>query len=105
HDGPLDMRMDRRQERTAADLVNTAPGHELAQMIATYGEEPYSQAKYIAKLITDHRPFETTKQLADLIAATTRRGKKSIHPATRTFQALRIVVNDELGQLKELLSM
>ncbi|HRQ86866.1 MAG TPA: 16S rRNA (cytosine(1402)-N(4))-methyltransferase RsmH, partial [Candidatus Saccharibacteria bacterium] len=103
NDGPLDMRMDRRQTRTAADIVNEASANELASMIAQFGEEPYQQAKRIAQLIVAHRPLLTTKELADLIASNYRRGNKKIHPATRTFQALRIAVNDELEQIKETL--
>lgn len=105
HDGPLDMRMDRRQEQTAEDIVNTASADELTQLIADYGEEPFQQAKHIANQIVANRPFKTTKQLADMIAANVRRGKKRIHPATRTFQALRIAVNNELDQLRQLTNL
>lgn len=104
NNGPLDMRMDQRQTRTAADIVNTASADELTNLIAAFGEEPYQQAKRIAQLIVARRPLSTTKELADLIASNYRRGKKKIHPATRTFQALRIAVNDELDQIKETLN-
>lgn len=103
HSGPLDMRMDRRQERTAADLINTASISELTDIIREYGEEPHSQARRIAELIAQHRPFERTEELAELIKTNYRGKWQKIHPATRTFQALRIAVNDELKQVEELL--
>ena len=103
--GPLDMRMDRRQETSAADLVNTASISELAQIIHDYGEEPYMHAKHIAEQIVANRPFENTADLAELIAANHRGRWKRTHPATRTFQALRIAVNDELGQIERLLPL
>lgn len=103
--GPLDMRMDRRQETTAEDLVNTAPASELTTIIHEYGDEPYMTAKHIADAIVANRPFHDTESLATLIAAHSRGRWKKIHPATRTFQALRIAVNDELGQIKALLPL
>jgi 16S rRNA (cytosine1402-N4)-methyltransferase len=103
--GPLDMRMDRRQTTSAADLVNTKSAAYLTDIIHEYGEEPYMQAKRIAELIVDNRPFDTTGPLAELIAANQRGKRKKIHPATRTFQALRIAVNDELGQIEALLPL
>ncbi|NPA89964.1 MAG: 16S rRNA (cytosine(1402)-N(4))-methyltransferase RsmH [Chloroflexi bacterium] len=100
--GPLDMRMDPSLPRTAADLVNTLPEEELARLIHTYGEERY--ARRIARAIVQARPLYTTTELADLIARVVprRRGQR-LHPATRTFQALRIAVNDELGALERAL--
>lgn len=104
--GPLDMRMDRRQQKTAEDLINTASQEELTTIIHEYGEEPYMQAKRIAEEIVKQRPFHETEPLATLIASTYHRGRwKRIHPATRTFQALRIAVNDELGQVKQTLPL
>lgn len=103
--GPLDMRMDRRQEKTAADLVNTASRDALTEIIHNYGEEPYMKAKHIAELIVDNRPFETTGPLAQLIAENHRGKRMKIHPATRTFQALRIAVNDEIGQIEAMLPL
>jgi 16S rRNA (cytosine1402-N4)-methyltransferase len=103
--GPLDMRMDRRQAVSAADLVNESSVSELAQIIHDYGEEPYSQAKKIAEGIVANRPFSETAPLAAVIAATIRGRKSKIHPATRTFQALRIAVNDELGQIENVLPL
>jgi 16S rRNA (cytosine1402-N4)-methyltransferase len=103
--GPLDMRMDRRQEKSAEDLVNTASRDELATIIHEYGEEPYMQAKRIAEEIVANRPFRSTETLAELIKQTHRGRWKRIHPATRTFQALRIAVNDELGQIKTVLPL
>lgn len=104
-DGPLDMRMDPRQERTAATLVNTATKDELVRIITTYGEEPIGFARNVAQAIIDNRPFSATEALATLIKATYRGPWKKIHPATRTFQALRIAVNDELRQVELLLPL
>ena len=104
-DGPLDMRMDRSTGRTAADVVNTLPERELANLIFEFGEERFSRR--IAREIVQRRvraPFETTSDLARAIAAAVPgRPGWGIHPATRTFQALRIFVNDELGGLEEVL--
>lgn len=98
--GPLDMRMDQTQDLTAAELVNGLPENELADLIYKYGEEPRSRK--IAAAIVASRPLETTTQLANVIESKApRRGKT--HPATRTFQALRIAVNDELEQLERTL--
>jgi 16S rRNA (cytosine1402-N4)-methyltransferase len=105
HNGPLDMRMDRRQTTSAADLVNTTSIQRLTDIIHTYGEEPYMQAKRTAELIVANRPFDMTGPLAELIAANQRGKRKKIHPATRTFQALRIAVNDELGQIEAILPL
>lgn len=99
-DGPLDMRYDASKGETAADIVNGAPLDEIAAMLRIYGEEPF--ANQIAKAITVQRKkkkFETTLELADYIASLSK-GRGKIHPATRTFQALRIAVNDELGELE-----
>ena len=99
-DGPLDMRMDPSQGRSAADLVNHLPQAELADLLWRYGEERHSRR--IARAIIASRPVTTTKQLADLVERTVGRREK-IHPATRTFQALRIAVNDELEALNQAL--
>ncbi len=99
-DGPLDGRMDRRQPLTAADLLNGESESELARIFWELGEE--RQSRRFAKAIVEQRrakPFETTKQLADLIERLAPRRGKRIHPATQVFQALRIAVNDELGSL------
>ncbi len=101
-DGPLDMRMDRRQATTAADLVNQMDERELANLIYEYGEERRSRP--IARSIVRRRPHTTTRRLVAAIEGVTgpkRPGR--IHPATRTFMALRIAVNDELGRLREFL--
>ena len=97
-DGPLDMRLSPSQEVTAADIVNTVPETSLTRLIRTYGEEAYS--RQIARQIVQERPVNTTLQLVTIIerAVGGRRGK--IHPATRTFQALRIAVNHELEHLE-----
>ena len=98
HDAPLDMRFGPSQEVTAADIINTFSERELTHVIRTYGEEVYS--RQITHHILRERPIKTTLQLARVIeqAIGGRRGK--IHPATKTFQALRIVVNQELEHLK-----
>lgn len=101
--GPLDMRMDQKQQETAADAVNTWPEERLAQIIRDYGEEP--RARHIARTIITNRPYSTTKELADVIAKATRGKWGKIHPATRTFQAIRIALNDELGQLQRTLTI
>jgi 16S rRNA (cytosine1402-N4)-methyltransferase len=105
--GPLDMRLDQSSPIDAGELVNTLPERELADLIKRFGEERH--ARRIASKIVEARglaPIETTDQLADLIRSAvpyTRGPRPSIHPATRTFQALRIAVNDELGSLESLL--
>jgi 16S rRNA (cytosine1402-N4)-methyltransferase len=97
HDAPLDMRLNPEQEVTAADIVNRTPEEGLYHLIKTYGEESYSHR--IASHIVKGRPIKTTRQLAELIEkAVGRRGR--LHPATRTFQALRIAVNHELEYLE-----
>lgn len=101
--GPLDMRMDRRSDVSAETLVNTATKDELIRIITQYGEEPYGFAKRIADAIVANRPLHTTEELAHLVKEQHRGKWKKIHPATRTFQAIRIAVNDELGQVEELL--
>ncbi len=109
-DGPLDMRMDSRLEKTAADLVNRMEEAELADMIYAYGEERYSRR--IARVIVEAREqnkIERTLELANLVSraypAAVRHARRGVHPATRTFQALRIAVNDELGSLDRLLAL
>jgi 16S rRNA (cytosine1402-N4)-methyltransferase len=101
-DGPLDMRMDQTQELTAQTVVNEWPEAELVTMLTEYGEEP--KARQIAKLITSNRPYDTTTQLARIVARAWP-GHSRVHPATRTFQALRVAVNDELGQLRQALPL
>ena len=100
---PLDMRMDRRQKITAYDIVNKASERELADIFTTYGEEPSGRSKMLAREIVHHRPINTTKELADLIKAKSRHTK--LHPATRVFQAIRIVVNSELEQIEKTLPL
>lgn len=100
-DGPLDMRFDPNAPRTAADLINTLSERELADLIYRYGEEP--AARMIARAIVSVRPLHTTAALAAVVVQTVRR-KDKIHPATQTFQALRIAVNDELNVLEQGLS-
>lgn len=98
-DGPLDMRMGSSGE-TAADIVNSREEAELADIIYLYGEE--RRARAVARAIVAaraERPISRTRELAEIVARVVR-GAPGVHPATRTFQALRIVVNDELGELK-----
>ena len=101
-EGPLDMRFDRSQPRTAADVINGASAEELARIFWQFGGE--REARRIARAIVkdrERRPFETTRQLAELIERLApRRGKKS-HPATKIFQAVRIEVNAELSSLEK----
>lgn len=102
-DGPLDMRMDESMQRDAAEIVNRSSEKELARLIEIYGEESRARAQTIAHAIRLNRPIHSTTQLASVILATHRGGYQKIHPATRTFQALRIALNDELGQLERFL--
>jgi 16S rRNA (cytosine1402-N4)-methyltransferase len=95
-DGPLDMRMDTTQELNAEKVVNTYSEEELVDILKRYGEEP--KAKRIASIIASNRPIRTTAELATLVA-TAWPGHSKVHPATRTFQAIRVAVNDELNLL------
>ncbi len=104
YDSPLDMRMDRRQSLTAADIINHYSERELAEIFVKYGEEKKGTAAMFARIIVHHRPIKSTKQLADLIA-TRIHGYFRHHPATKVFQAIRIVVNDELGQIEQSLPL
>lgn len=102
--GPLDMRMGL-SGPSAAEVVNTLPGDELAAILYRYGEERHSRR--IARAIVearDHQPIETTEELAEVVARGYPGGKRRDHPARRTFQALRIYVNDELGALEDALA-
>jgi 16S rRNA (cytosine1402-N4)-methyltransferase len=100
-DGPLDMRFDRSGGETAADLLDSLFEEELADILYKYGEE--RKARRIAKAIVRNRPLQNTRQLADVVAAAVgpSRGGSRMHPATRTFQALRIAVNRELEELED----
>lgn len=103
HNGPLDMRMDNRMEATAHHIVNAYAEADLLDLILRYGEERPAQARRIAQAIVAARPIATTHELADVIASAHRGPRTRVHPATRTFQAIRIALNDELGQLSRLL--
>ncbi len=98
-DEPLDMRFDPASPLTAEQVVNTFSERDLARLIFEYGQEPRSRA--VARTLVRSRPINTTGRLAELVAAAVgpKRGRR-LHPATRTFQALRIAVNDELGNLE-----
>jgi 16S rRNA (cytosine1402-N4)-methyltransferase len=102
-DGPLDMRMDRSQSLTAAEVVNTFTEQEIAKIIMTYGEERW--AARIAKFIVESRPLETTFDLVDAIKKAIPRKVREDggHPARKTFQALRIYVNNELTEIERTL--
>ncbi len=103
-EGLLDMRMNPHAERTAEQVVNHIDERELADVIYEFGEE--RRSRRIARAIVRSRPIQTTRQLADVISAAARpmnRAERRIHPATRTFQALRIFVNRELEDLQALL--
>ena len=99
------MRMDNRTDQTAADIVNSYSQQELAQLIVRYGEESYGRAKRIAQAIVQARPFQQTAELASVIEQTLGRGGLKHHPATRTFQALRIEVNKELRLVEDMLPL
>ena len=100
-DAPLDMRFDPAQGTSAADLVNNYSREELANLIFQYGEEKYSRK--IADAIIANRPLDRTQELVDIIERVIGKTKSRIHPATRTFQALRIAVNNELEALEAFL--
>ena len=98
-EGPLDMRFDQRQELTAEEIVNAYAEVELAELLSRYGEEP--RARRIANRIVERRPLRTTIELARVVEeAVGKRSRRQTHPATRTFQALRIAVNQELLSLE-----
>lgn len=99
HGHPLDMRMDTTQSLTAAEVVNEWDQAELVRIIRAYGEEP--RARAIARTIVAGRPWTDASAMAEAIRGHSRPGR--VHPATRTFQAIRIAVNDELGELDRLL--
>jgi 16S rRNA (cytosine1402-N4)-methyltransferase len=101
-EGPLDMRMDRRQKLTAATIVNEWDEADIARILKVYGEEP--KANKIARAIAKGRPIATTTELATVVARTTGRWSGK-NPATRTFQAIRIAVNDELGLIERVLPL
>lgn len=97
-DGPLDMRMDNRQQLTAEAIVNNYSEEDLTKLLRDYGEEP--KARRIAQFIVENRPIHSTQELANIIARAWKGPASRMHPAIRSFQALRLAVNDELGLLK-----
>lgn len=103
HDGPLDMRMDRNQVLTADTIVNSSSERELAEIFVKFGEEKPGRAKMLAREIVHSRPVKSTKELADIILAKSKYSKT--HPAARIFQAIRIAVNDELGEIEKTLPL
>ncbi len=99
HEGPLDMRFDQQQEHSAAEIVNEYSEEALTDVLRRYGEE--TKARRIARRIVEHRPLRTTTELAKVVEkAVGGRARRLSHPATRTFQALRIAVNQELLSLE-----
>lgn len=100
-DALLDMRFDLRNPVRAVNLVNNLSEKELADLLYTFGEE--RRSRKVARAIIRARPIETTLQLANVVADATSSGRRGMHPATRTFQALRIAVNQELDALQEVL--
>jgi len=102
-DGPLDMRMDQRQELDAARIVNKWSERDLIDILERYGEEKPGFARLIARAIIHGRPWQSTQQLGEALAKYGRGGRT--HPATRTFQAIRIAVNDELGEIERTLPL
>lgn len=100
-DGPLDMRFDPQAETRAADLVNTLPERELADIIFRFGEE--RRSRQVARAIVSARPLNTTRELADIVRRVVPKGRSRVHPATRTFQALRIATNKELEAVRDVL--
>src|SRR6185369_16086471 len=101
-DGPLDMRMGPSAPHTADEVVNRWDERDLARILREYGEEP--RARAIARALVRARPLQSTRGLAEVVARVVGRGKPGHHPATRTFQAIRIAVNDELAALDALLA-
>lgn len=110
-EGPLDMRMDKRQKLDASTIVNKWHPRELERIFIEYGEEKPGLAKKHARIIVEGRPFSNTKELADMIAFNGRVSKSKgtrwhgKHPATQVFQAIRIAVNDELGLIERTLPL
>ncbi len=102
-DGPLDMRMDTRQELNASTIVNKWSEKRIVEILEKYGEEKLGFARLIARVIVHGRPWTSTKELGDALKKYGRGGK--VHPATRTFQAIRIAVNDELGEIERTLPL
>jgi len=103
--GPLDMRMDIRQAQNAEALVNTANRNDLIRLIHEYGEEPLGAARRYTDAIIAARPIHTTGELAEVIKHAHVGKWKKTHPATRTFQAIRIAINDELHQVEEVMPL
>ncbi len=102
-DGPLDMRMDQGQELDASMIVNKWSEKRIVDILERYGEEKPGFARMIARAIVHGRPWKSTSELGEALARYGRGGR--IHPATRTFQAIRIAVNDELGQIERVLPL
>jgi 16S rRNA (cytosine1402-N4)-methyltransferase len=100
-EAPLDMRFDPNNPVQAADLVNSLPERDLADLLYRYGEE--RRSRQIARAIVKARPIRSTHELASLVSSVKKGGRRNIHPATQTFQALRIAVNQELDALESFL--
>lgn len=102
-DGPLDMRMDQSQTLTANAIVNHWSERELVRIFTDYGEESPGRAQMLARAIVEHRPVQSTSELAEIILAKSRSSRT--HPAARIFQAIRIAVNDELTEIERTLPL
>ena len=104
YEAPLDMRMDQRQKLTADTVINHYSERELAEIFIKYGEIPQGRAHMLARIIVHHRPIRTTRELAELIRVRLHYHAR-VHPATQVFQAVRIVVNQELEQIERVLPL
>lgn len=102
-EGPLDMRMDRRQDLTADRIVNKWSERDLTEILEKYAEEKLGTARMIARTIVHGRPWHSTVELAEALRKFGKHGK--VHPATRVFQGIRIAVNDELGEIERTLPL
>lgn len=101
HEAPLDMRFSPNQQLTAAEIVNEFSENELAMLIWSYGEE--RKSRKIAKRIVENRPLQTTLELANVVTKAINGERRKTHPATKTFQALRMAVNQEIDNLRSAL--
>ena len=102
-EGPLDMRMDRRRGESAADFLNAAEAAEIAEVLVRYGDVPWGEARRVAGEIVRRRPLETTLELSEAVRSVVGWKERGGNPAKRVFQAVRIYVNDELGNLERAL--
>jgi len=102
--GPLDMRMDQKQSKTAYQIVNEYSETKLTEIFVSFGEEKRPRAKKIAQAIVNSRPIQTTDELAELVSKYVWQKSRTKHPATRVFQSIRIAVNDEIEEISHTIS-